>query len=111
MSSSLEVSPQDVQEKQRVGEKLILIDVREPQEYAIARIEGSELIPTGSVPASLQRLEALSDKGSLIVYCHHGVRSLNVVHWLRQNGVEECQSLAGGIDRWSIEINPTVPRY
>jgi rhodanese-related sulfurtransferase len=51
------------------------------------------------------------DDGSLIVYCHHGVRSLNVVNWLRNQGVEDCQSMAGGIDAWTLAVDPTVPRY
>ena len=48
---------------------------------------------------------------TLIVYCHHGVRSLNVVNWLREQGVSGCQSMAGGIDRWSLQIDPSIPRY
>ena len=56
-------------------------------------------------------LESIADESELIVFCHHGVRSLNVVHWLREQGVEACRSMAGGIDRWSLEIDPKVPRY
>ncbi|HEV3199243.1 MAG TPA: rhodanese-like domain-containing protein [Bryobacteraceae bacterium] len=93
------------------GEKLFLIDVREPAEFALARIEGAELVPMRTVPAELSRLDALTDEGTLIVYCHHGVRSLNVANWLREQGVAACQSKTGGIDRWSLEIDPTVPRY
>jgi rhodanese-related sulfurtransferase len=107
----MEVAPRDVRERQARGEKLTLIDVREPGEFAVARIDGSELIPMGSIPAALQHLDALSDEGTLVVFCHHGVRSLSVVNWLRQQGVEGCQSMAGGIDRWSLEIDPSVPRY
>jgi rhodanese-related sulfurtransferase len=107
----MEISPRDVQQRLAEGEKLFLIDVREPNEFALARIEGGELIPMRTVPAELSRLDGQADQGTLIVYCHHGVRSLNVVNWLRQQGVDGCQSMAGGIDRWSIEIDPTVPRY
>jgi rhodanese-related sulfurtransferase len=64
-----------------------------------------------SVPGELQGLEARADKAPLIVYCHHGVRSLNVVQWLREQGLEACQSLAGGIDAWSLTVDPSVPRY
>ena len=64
-----------------------------------------------TVPAELSRLDARADEAPLIVFCHHGVRSLNVVHWLREQGVAACQSMAGGIDRWSLEIDPSVPRY
>ncbi|HYL74426.1 MAG TPA: rhodanese-like domain-containing protein [Bryobacteraceae bacterium] len=111
MPLPLETTPHDIHQRLAAGEKLFLIDVREPSEFALARIEGAELIPMRSVPAELSRLDGQADEGALIVYCHHGVRSLNVVNWLRQQGVEACQSMAGGIDRWSLEIDPTVPRY
>jgi len=107
----LEITPQDLQRRIAAGEKLALIDVREPAEFQLAKIEGAELIPMRSVPAELSRLDAQADNAALIVFCHRGVRSLNVVHWLREQGVEACQSMAGGIDRWSLEIDPGVPRY
>jgi len=59
----------------------------------------------------LQRLEAAADDAMLVVFCHHGVRSLQVVNWLRQQGVENCQSMSGGIDLWSLNVDPQVPRY
>ena len=93
------------------GEKLELVDVREPEEFAAARIEGFQLMPMQTVPAELQRLEAMADEADLAILCHHGVRSLNVTAWLRQRGIENCYSVAGGIDRWSTEVDPTVPRY
>ena len=111
MSLPFEVTPQDVQRRLEAGEKLYLIDVREPSEFAVARMAGAELIPMRTVPAELSRLDASSDDGTLIVFCHHGVRSLNVVNWLREQGVTACQSMAGGIDRWSLQIDPSVPRY
>lgn len=107
----LEITPQDVRQRLAAGQKLFLIDVREPSEFAQARVEGAELIPMRTIPAELSRLEAQTDQGTLVVYCHHGVRSLNVVHWLREQGLDACQSMAGGIDRWSLEIDPSVPRY
>ncbi len=90
---------------------MTVIDVREPEEFALTHMQNSALIPMRSVPAELQRLEGMADDGSLMVICHHGVRSLQVVYWLREHGVENCFSLAGGIDRWSREIDPAVPRY
>ena len=108
---AMEVMPREVKRRMDAGEKLHLIDVREPQEYQIARIEGAELIPMNTVPAALQQLDAKADEGILIVFCHHGVRSLSVVNWLRQQGVEDCQSMAGGIHQWSYEIDPKVPVY
>src|SRR3984957_11462472 len=106
-----EITPQEVNHRLQTGEKLTLIDVREPHEFQLARIEGAELIPMRSVPAELSRLDERADDTPLIVFCHHGVRSLNVVHWLREQGVGACQSMAGGIDRGSLEIDSAVPRY
>jgi rhodanese-related sulfurtransferase len=107
----LEITPLEVQRRLQAGEKLALIDVREPGEFQLARIGGAELIPMRAVPAELSRLDTQADETPLIVFCHHGVRSLNVVHWLRGQGVGACQSMAGGIDRWSREIDPGIPRY
>jgi rhodanese-related sulfurtransferase len=108
---NLECSPVDVQVQLRSARKPFLIDVREPQEFAIARLEDAELIPLQTVPAELRRLEGMADERDLIVICHHGVRSLQVVDWLRAQGIENCASMAGGMDRWSLEIDSTVPRY
>ena len=107
----LEITPREVRQRLDGGEKIALIDVREPGEFQLARIAGAELIPMRTVPAELQRLDALAEETPLIVFCHHGIRSLNVVHWLREQGVAACQSMAGGIDRWSLEIDPSVTRY
>ncbi|HXR76104.1 MAG TPA: rhodanese-like domain-containing protein [Bryobacteraceae bacterium] len=106
-----EITPQEVQALRASGESLSFLDVREPQEWETARIEGATLIPMGVVPATIQAIESKADEASLIVYCHHGVRSLQVVSWLRQQGIACCYSLAGGIDRWSREIDPSVARY
>lgn len=111
MMETLEVTPQDVQKQLGEGRPLAIIDVREPDEFALTRIEGSELVPMGTVPGQLQRLEGLADEQSLMLICHHGVRSLQVVSWLRARGVENCFSVAGGIDRWSREVDASVPRY
>lgn len=90
---------------------MVLVDVREPMEHQICSIGGAHLIPMNTVPAQVQSIEAAADEALVVVFCHHGVRSLSVVNWLRQQGVENCQSMAGGIDRWSAEIDPGVPRY
>lgn len=111
MPLPLEITPGDVKRRLDAGEPLALIDVREPHEWAMARIEDAELIPMRAIPGELQKLEALGDSKTLIVYCHHGVRSLNVVSWLREQGQEACQSMAGGIDDWSLTVDPSVPRY
>jgi rhodanese-related sulfurtransferase len=104
----LEITPAEVKQRLDRGEKLVLIDVREPWEFSVCRIEGAKLIPMGTVPANLQ---ALDTDDEIVVYCHHGVRSLDVTVWLRGQGVEGAKSLAGGIERWSVEIDQNVPRY
>ena len=106
-----EITPRDVKRKIDEGAPVKLIDVREPSEFQQASIGGAELIPMRSVPARLQGIEAMADEATVIVFCHHGVRSANVVSWLRDQGVAACQSMSGGIDRWSAEVDPGVPRY
>ncbi len=108
VSDDLEITPADTKLRLDRSENLLLVDVREPWEFEICRIEGARLIPMGSIPANLQ---ALDTGDEVICYCHHGTRSLDVVVWLRGQGVELAKSLAGGIERWSLEIDPRVPRY
>ncbi len=105
---AVEITPAELKACLDRGEHIRLIDVREPDEHAVCHIEGAQLIPMRTVP---QHLQDLDNDEVLCVFCHHGVRSLNVVNWLRGQGVENCQSMAGGIDRWSREIDPQVPRY
>lgn len=93
------------------GHALHLVDVREDVEFRMARIEGAELIPMNTIPDRLQYLDGLAEEKLLVFHCHHGMRSLNVVNWLRKQGVENCLSMAGGIDLWSTQVDPTVPRY
>jgi rhodanese-related sulfurtransferase len=91
------------------GGKARLIDVREPWEFATAKIEGSVLIPMGDVPARAH--QELDPDERIVVMCHHGARSLNVTVWLRNQGFENVQSLRGGIEAWSAEVDSKVPRY
>ena len=86
-----------------------LIDVREPWEYATAHIEGSALIPMGEFSARAH--QELDSDDRLLVLCHHGARSLSVTNWLRQQGFEASQSVAGGIDAWASLVDPKIPRY
>lgn len=86
-----------------------LIDVREPWEFATAKIEGSLLMPMGEVPSRAH--QELDPDDRLLILCHHGARSLSVTNWLRQQGFEAAQSVAGGIEAWSREIDPSVSRY
>jgi rhodanese-related sulfurtransferase len=104
----LEITPAETKRRLDVGEKLLLVDVREQWEFDICRIEGARLIPMGSIPSNLQALDIDEE---VICYCHHGMRSFDVAVWLRSRGVERAKSLAGGVDRWSLEVDPRVPRY
>jgi len=92
------------------GEDFLLLDCREPDEFSFARIPNSKLIPMKLIPGRVQELEAMRDK-RIVVHCHHGGRSLRVTHWLRQQGFRQVQNMAGGIEDWSLQIDPTVPRY
>lgn len=106
----LEVTPREVQTMRERGLPLRLIDIREPLEHDICRIDGARLIPMRSIPEHLNELDD-GDESPIIVFCHRGVRSLMVVDWLRKQGVGNCQSMAGGIDYWSLQVDPSVPRY
>jgi rhodanese-related sulfurtransferase len=104
----LQITPSDVKALLSRNENLLLVDVREPWETQLCSLPGARLIPMGAIPANLQKLDV---EGDVICYCHHGVRSLDVAVWLRSQGVTGAKSMTGGIDRWSAEIDPTVPRY
>lgn len=106
-----EVSVSEVKSRLDAGEKLVLLDVREPGEHQVCRIDGALLIPMNTVPQRLQEIEVLADESLLVVYCHHGMRSLNTVAWLRKQAVTNCVSMSGGIEAWSTTIDPKVPRY
>ena len=111
MPTVLEISPSEAKAKLSNSNKTILLDVREPEECAAAHLGTAEYIPMSLLPAAFQKLEGLAGEGDLLVLCHHGVRSLQVVVWLRERGLENCYSVAGGIDRWSRELDPAIPRY
>ena len=104
-----EISPEEVKAKLDRGEPFTLLDVREPEEFQVARIAGSKHLPMGDVPARAH--QELDPDEHVVVVCHHGVRSLTVTNWLRQQGFEKAQSLRGGIDAWSRQIDRKVPVY
>jgi rhodanese-related sulfurtransferase len=89
--------------------ELVLLDVREPWEVATAAISGSKNIPMGQITS--RALQELDPATHIVTYCHSGIRSMDVALWLRNHGFDKAQSLRGGIDAWSREIDPTVPRY
>ena len=107
--ADLEIDPSEVKRRLDAGELIRLVDVREPFEHQMAHIACAELIPMRNVPQALASLRA--GAGQLVLFCHHGMRSMQVTQWLRRQGFANCLSMAGGIDRWSLEIDPAVPRY
>jgi rhodanese-related sulfurtransferase len=90
----------------------LLLDVREPWEAQLARISipgvSEKLLPMGEIPARFEELDPLQP---VVAYCHHGMRSLQVVAFLQRQGFDSVYNLAGGIDAWSQEVDPGVPRY
>lgn len=106
----IEVSVDEVAAMRKAGSDFLLLDVREQDEYDATRIEGSKLIPMSVLSERVGELEPHKGK-HIVVHCHHGGRSLQVTHALRQAGFTNVQNMAGGIDAWSLEIDQSVPRY
>jgi len=106
--ANIEITPREVKALLTNGEKFLLVDVREKWEFDTSRIEGATLIPLGEIPSNLARFE---DAGDIVLLCHHGIRSLDAAAWLRSQGVAGARSMAGGIDRWAVEVDSTLPRY
>ena len=104
-----EISVEDVKRKLDAAESFTLLDVREPWEFETARITGAKLMPMGDVPSRAH--QELDPEAHIVVMCHHGVRSMNVTVWLRQQGFENAQSMRGGIDAWSRSVDQKVPKY
>jgi adenylyltransferase/sulfurtransferase len=103
-----EVAPLALAERLRAGAMPSLIDVRGPYEWAIVRLPGARLIPLNSLPDALPSLDPNVEH---VVYCHHGIRSAAAVDWLRDQGFAKARNLTGGIDRWSLDVDPTMRRY
>jgi rhodanese-related sulfurtransferase len=104
-----EIAPEELQALLEANSDIVVLDCREQWEFETAKIENSQHIPMNDIPARCKQ-ELDSDK-HIVVICHHGVRSMNVTAWLRQQGFEKVQSLCGGIDRWARQIDPKVPVY
>ena len=104
----IQIAPQELKQKLDQSTEIVLIDVREPWETQLGVIAGAKLIPLNSIPVNM---EIFANAEEVIIYCHHGMRSLNAATWLRSQGVDGARSLTGGIERWSTEIDPKVPRY
>lgn len=110
MDLPLETDCKTVARRRAEGAKFLLLDCRQQDEWNQVHIDGATLIPMGEIPARLEELADYRDE-DVIVYCHHGGRSMRVTHWLREQGFPKAQSLAGGIDRWAVEVDSALPRY
>lgn len=106
----LEVDVQSVKARLDAGDDFLLVDCREATEHAKCRIEGARLVPMSQIT---ERLSDLADyrERPIVVHCHHGGRSMRVTEWLLEQGFTDVKSMAGGIDVWSLQIDPSVPRY
>jgi rhodanese-related sulfurtransferase len=103
-----QISPTDLRRRLDRGDHVVLLDVREPEELAVARLPEALHIPMGEVPG---RLHELDPDHEIVVFCHHGIRSASVVQFLGQREFEHVANLSGGIDAWSRTVDPSVPRY
>jgi rhodanese-related sulfurtransferase len=104
-----EISTQAFSELRKQPNAPLLLDVRESWEFQTASLPDSVLMPMGDIPSRAH--QELDPDTPIVVLCHHGARSLSVTMWLRNQGFESVQSLAGGIDAWSRTVDPSIPRY
>lgn len=106
-AGALEVSPADLDRLREAG-TVALLDVREPPEWRICDLDGARHIPLGDLP---RRMHELDTAAEIVAYCHHGVRSLQAVLFLRQHGFAKVKSLRGGLEAWARSVDPSMPRY
>ena len=95
----IQIEPRDVKQRLDRGDKFLFVDVRELWEFQTTKIEGATLIPLGQIPGSLAEFEKAAD---VVLFCHHGMRSLDAAAWLRSQGIAGARSMNGGIERWSV---------
>jgi len=102
------ISPKELKTRLDKGDQLVLLDVREQWEYDLAKLTGSILVPLGTLPQSMAKLNRDAE---IIAICHHGMRSADATNFLLQQGFTNVKNLVGGIDAWSVQVDGTVPRY
>jgi len=102
------MSCEEIKQRLDDGDDVMLLDVREVSEHQFCRIDGSVHIPMNEIPGRMSELDP--DK-EIVVVCHHGARSFQVASYLKVNGFDNVINLAGGIDAWSLSVDPDVPRY
>lgn len=105
----MEIAPETLKKQRTEKDPPVLLDVREGWEFETAHLPGSLLMPMGDVPSRAHA--ELDPDEPIVVICHHGARSLNVTLWLRAQGFEHAQSLAGGIEAYARSVDPSIPRY
>ncbi len=105
-----EITVEQLSDKLAAGDPVVLLDVRQPWEHETAALAASRLVPLDELPARAEEVEVPAG-AALVVYCHHGIRSRAAAALLEHLGFREVASLAGGIDAWSLRVDPRVPRY
>ncbi|QDV89725.1 putative adenylyltransferase/sulfurtransferase MoeZ [Phycisphaerae bacterium RAS2] len=111
INAEWEVSVQQTRQMLNDRDGFVLLDVRNPDEHSTCRIEGALLFPLSDLANRLDELRDLAEGKTVVAHCHHGGRSLKAAALLREAGLGPVKSMAGGIDAWSLEIDPSVPRY
>ena len=104
-----QITAKQLATRQDAGERFYLLDVRTPAEHALAALPASKLIPLNELATRFSEVQ-VPEGQTLVVYCHHGIRSMHAGLFLAQRGFTPL-SLKGGIEAWSVEVDPTVPRY
>jgi rhodanese-related sulfurtransferase len=107
---NVQLSPSELAELLKSSNPPRLLDVRQPEEHAFAALPNSTLIPLGEIPQRVAEIQSWKDE-EIVVYCHHGMRSLHAIGQLRSLGFTKLRNLSGGIDAWSAQVNSSVPRY
>ena len=108
LGGSDNLTPEEIKKRMDEGHKLVIVDVREPWEYQISKIEGATLIPLGQLE---KRKDELDPEAEIVCQCHHGVRSFKAMKYLQACGFKNVKNMAGGIDAWSAQVDTGVPRY
>jgi adenylyltransferase/sulfurtransferase len=101
-------TPAEIRARLDAGEDLLLVDVREPEEIAIASIKGALIRPMSQAP---NWIGTLPREGDMVILCHHGMRSMHIARALAERGHTNLINLTGGIDLWSLQVDPEIPRY
>ena len=102
------IAPAEAAKRLAAGGDFVLIDVRSPAELGMAAVRGATSVPMAEIPMRLREIDRAKD---VAVMCHHGIRSAQVAAFLANQGWPRVSSVAGGIDRWSVDVDPSIPRY